>query len=457
MNENFLSEEYINLLNNERKYNINKIFLDIDDEDNMIQISEKLSFLKRDDIYDVKSYLDCIKMLNFIECLIRFSIFPGGKDSPHHFSKLLNSNRTKSVLNQRIISLCLAIFADPKGLNLRNYVLHGFYVESGLPLALINFMLDEIKKYIKDFNFEKPTIDFSLNLELIKFKNGCEDFSFIIKGYDFAIKSNFPLKTNFRMKLLKEAYNMLDQKEYYNSLLYLLPLLEQSLRVYIVKKHNIHEKKMIASGDEHFFSIQDMLKYLPDELQNMINDIFFYPHGPRIRDKVLHGLVDDIHKNLCLLVFNLYERLCEYSMDNACSSYIVYFHPQRLLEYQIYMCTGKCDIDLIKENSHTTLRLVESLRQVYLSKDLNVNSEVKSFFNNSFQKLMCETAVSIVQKSPNENIINNFLILSSLPGKLASQRSYDKFYSSLLNGFKVLKKINTNLPDEITIELLFNY
>jgi hypothetical protein len=113
------------------------------------------------------SLIQTLRLLCDVESRIRFSLWPGGTGAPHHFSKLLNTQRVRSLFFRQEILAILAIFDDPKGLNLRNTTAHGFSIDCSLTSALLNGISNLV--FPKLSGYSPPEFDFSRELSLFQF------------------------------------------------------------------------------------------------------------------------------------------------------------------------------------------------------------------------------------------------------------------------------------------------
>ena len=124
--------------------------------------------------------------------------------------------------------------------------------------------------------------------------------------------------------------------------------------------------RLCASSNDHFLSVPEALDVLPLPIKNMGTDLLFAPDGPRIRDRIMHGFIQDIPKEFAFCIFALFEK-CNIYFDNddinSIGKWDFAFHPARCLEYELSLCCSELSglyIDLLRTyNQQIFERLIE--------------------------------------------------------------------------------------------------
>jgi len=414
----------------------------ISDEFSIRDSARILGMCKRESIVDFGlSYLEAMKLFCLIESKIRFSIWPQGIKAPHHFSKLLNNNRTSEIMDKTMIKCILSIVADPKGLNLRNIATHGFSTCSRLSLPLLKGIKELIEPVLPEYN--PPQFDFIEEISLFKFHEPKLGLPDSLIGYEGAKTTRFPLLDEQRDCVLKMAYDLYNSDDYICALLLLFPIFEHSLRRAAVCQMKLDNERLCASSEEHFYSVKECCEALPPFMSNMINDLLFHPDGPRIRDRLMHGGITSIPKEFAFCIFVLFERCCLYYDDpTLCFQWGFAFHPVRVLEYKLYMCCGIDNIDLLPiYNSRFFIRLTECLISGYEAKDLTFKDPtINAFIRGPFQKLLSTCVIMFIPQDPKESSITHLLGLASAPSKYASLGDSERLKLTLIERLTMIQK-----------------
>lgn len=423
------------------------------------------------------NFLESLHLFIDIEAKIRFSLWKHGINAPHHFSKMCMTAKVQNVLPQADILCILAILADPKGLNLRNIVTHGFSFDTSLSLPLLRGISSKV--YPKLPSYEPPIFNFKQELNLLYFHsfrlnihNEIDKHQFDIN--QFTIFTNpdnnyFPLLDVDRLAALHFAQELYNNNRFVDSLLILFPILEHSIRRAAVAILDLPIKRLCASPDEHFLSIQESLEAFPESHKNMAFDLLFLPNGPRIRDRIMHGAIPEIPQEFAFCIFALFEKCNQYytttENENNEFQWTYAFHPSRCLEYEIMLaCFPNSDdtsneliihqlryeVDLLKlYNSQTFERLIECvaiLHEIHNSwKDQSLHDMFESL---RFNRFICACVLFFVTINIKNGTLQHLNGLVHSIIKFESTNDIPRFKKTCETRVKAMKNYLPFIPNE---------
>ena len=452
---------------NEEYQNFQEAFDHINTEMSIQEVAIELAKCKRENSLNAsKSFLESLKIFIEIEAKIRFTIWPNGINAPHHFSKLLLLNDVKDVFSEKEIICILAVFADPKGLNLRNIATHGLSLNTSLSLPLLrglsSFVLSKLSQYEEENpkkHFQPPFFDFKRELELLKFSSYYIDIPNKLLGYS---EHRFQLLDEKRKQTLLLAYQYFNDEKYVDSLLLLFPILEHSLRRAAVCIMDLPWDRLCASSNDHFLSVPEALDVLPLPIKNMGTDLLFAPDGPRIRDRIMHGFIQDIPKEFAFCIFALFEK-CNIYFDNddinSIGKWDFAFHPARCLEYELSLCCSELSglyIDLLRTyNQQIFERLIECAIAIKSIQNKWKDDHMHSLFENNFQRFLC---LCILYLTINKNVKNGTIqhisgMVQSIL-KMEAINDVRRFQIACEKRIKLIKKFFPFLPSNFSCSFI---
>ena len=453
-NHDYLLSYFDQFKNPENTISFQEAFSKISLKSDIQSIAILLSNVERKTkINDSRSFLELIKLFHEVEARIRYSIFKESDNAPHHLSKLLETKKAKNVLDENEIKCLLAVVADPKGLNLRNLITHGFCYDVSMGLTLIK----EIKSLIfpKLKNFKPVNFNFNMERELFKYNRFRVYLPEKLNGIK---KSKFPLLDDNRYECLNYAYELFEEERYIDSLMLLIPIFEHSLRRYAVIKGELELDKLCASPDEHFLTLKECYKYLPEDLSNCVVDLFFAPDGPRIRDRIMHTSVDEIPREFAMCVFVLFEECCNYCDSSSNIFYWNFaFHPARYLEYEIYLnlisYKSKIqEIDLLKlYNQNTFQTFIECAICLLNSKKTWKNNDATILMDGPFQMFVISCILYIIGQKTTNSTIKNLLGLSYAPNRMEIKNDFPRLKYIIEERVKSIHKYLPFISSELDI------
>jgi hypothetical protein len=370
--------------------------------------------LERD--WSADEALEAIRLFCEIESMIRFSLWPGGNGAPHHFSKLLNTQKVKEVFSRCEILALLAISADPIGLNLRNVTVHGFSLDPSLSLPLLRQLWALLSSKLEnptppDFHWDRELALFSFHQFRIN----------LPPPLGLPGQFIFPLLDTKRRELLERAYELFDEGKFVDSLLLLFPVFEHSLRRAAVSTLDLPPQRLCASSEEHFLSILECLEVLPTSIQSALTDLLFAPDGPRIRDRIMHGNTREIPREFAECIFRLFEVCCTYFESEQCDVvWDLAFHPSRCLEYELGLVVNIRRMDFYKlYDSETCEKLIEVVTVTGQSVGtMFKDSLTTQLLAGSFQRFVCVCVLFMVGQKARASSVRNLLALAYAPSRL---------------------------------------
>jgi hypothetical protein len=383
-----------------------------------------------------ESFVEALRLFCEVEARIRFSLWPGGVNAPHHFSKLLNTKKVQSIFSRREILAVLAIFADPKGLNLRNITAHGFSVDTSLTLPLLRGISGLILPKLS--GYAPPVFDFAREQALLNFHKFRLDFPSslaIVCGSKF---SRFDAR---RSELLSRAYCLFADEHIIESLMILFPLFEHSLRRSAVAVLGLPTERLCASSEEHFLSIQECLDALPCALKKMVTDLLFAPDGPRLRDRLMHGNVAEIPKDFAFALFVLFEKCAQY-FENLETDFFwdMAFHPSRNLEFELSLIVSVKHLDfMVVYDSESYERLIECLATVRMAIGTAFKDKaITTLLNGPFPRFIAICVMYFAAQSVKTASVKHLLALAYAPSKFGSVNDADRFRATVVARVKAI-------------------
>jgi hypothetical protein len=384
-------------------------------------------------------FLESMKLFCEVEARIRFSLWPAGVGAPHHFSKLLNTRKVRELFSESEILVIRAIFADEKGLNLRNITTHGLCFDPSLSLSLLIGLQNLIFPRLSDFHPRE--FNFERELQLFEFHNFRLSFSPSLSG---ARPSIFPVLDSRRLACVNLAYTLFDANNFVDALLLLFPIFEHSLRRAAISLLKLPIRRLCASSEEHFLSVKECCCILPQSLQSMVHELLTAPDGPRLRDRIMHGAVREVPRGFATALFVLFEKCVDYF---ECGSieimWDLVFHPARCLEYELSKVVNlKRRLDFVKVyNPRVYERLIESavLAQSFPEnrfKDL----DCREFVGKTFGKFICLCILYFAGEKVPNSAIQNLLALAHAPGKYGEMNDVDRFRLGVCNRVAGIQK-----------------
>lgn len=432
------------------EFEFKDIIQKIDPEWTVTQVASCLGKCKRTKITDpVASFIESMVYFCDIEAKIRFSLWPKGNGAPHHFSKLLITQRAQQTFSQKEILCILAIFADPKGLNLRNIVAHGFSFDSSLSLSLLNGIGDLI--FPKLPTYDPPEYQFEYEMQLLNFhKHHLVSYPTTITQIT---SSKFLLLDDIRLSALEKAYLLFFDAQYKEALLLLFPIFEHSLRRAAVSIQNLPLERLCASSEEHFLTIKECTEILPQSLANMTIDLLFTPDGPRLRDRLMHGATNIFSHDIVFAFFILFEQCCKF-FDNDLFDFEwpFLFHPCRVFEYEVSKFINISEFDLMKiYDSKKFGRLIEIIKSLSISYENNFkDEEILSILDGRLQIFITASVICFLFQSIKPNHLAQLDGIAHSLIKFGPINEAERFKKNLIDRFKIIQKF---IPIMNTIDI----
>ncbi|XP_029643207.2 endoplasmic reticulum membrane-associated RNA degradation protein-like isoform X1 [Octopus sinensis] len=233
-----------------------------------------------------------------------------GTKCPAKLKDLLLTNELREVFGEVIISVLQTCIGPPVSLNLRNIAWHGFFSPAELPKQYVYFLmvlapsLGYVMSSIDVAITHRQPVDFSHHIKLLshllpgnKSKNSEDLYSDIFRNTSMIPTSH--------QVVWSKCLHFYQQQRYGWFVVLLLPQIESALRCIFCSANNCSHRMLTAESDVLYTTLNEILsKYLSDgeennlkhilgsTLMDFLHDLFVYPEGPRLRDRVSHGEVD---------------------------------------------------------------------------------------------------------------------------------------------------------------------
>jgi hypothetical protein len=245
------------------------------------------------------------------------------KQIPLILRDLLASEEILTVFGENIIFFINSFIGSPEGLNLRNISWHGFISLEEFDSHYTHFLFVLFASCVKFTNeyFSKDFI--SKDLYHLNYNGMKQEYSFknpeFMKHIRDAVETSYfviPGSHEFILKSFEEYF----KGRYVQSMTYLLPQFEHSLRRLYVIVHDEFPEEMLCAQSKVLFttldiilsllledgSLNKLIEYFGENIISALNDIFVHYDGPRIRDKVAHGDVIELDERIARMVLHLY-------------------------------------------------------------------------------------------------------------------------------------------------------
>lgn len=290
-----------------------------------------------------------------------FSLAPT-RPVPFLLRDLLNETALDNLLGKQTMEFLKLLLCGPTSLNLRNLAWHGFLNPGQYPDRLAYFLIALVVFIDSKLTFVSITERARFNLanvrpldvnreHVLRFKLAKRD------EYHEAI-DNSVLIDESRRDLWRKAVVELDNNNAdaaYARMIILLPEIEHVMRKLYARAHEIETNScQIAFTDEFYLTMDDLMNstsqnrlvsgLLDSTLVVVMMDLFNYVDGPRIRDRLSHGEINN-NKSANIIDFYFVDLLvivaiCLVSLPHRprlidSLSYEPNFHPIAVLRNQL--------------------------------------------------------------------------------------------------------------------------
>lgn len=271
--------------------------------------------LRYEDEYCPKTVLILLLITAALEKALGNVFMLKGSHCPSMLKDLLLTTELMEILGPSVIKLLHVLIGPPASLNLRNVAWHGFLGDNELSnryccfLVLLAASIGNIllSKGISNIP-QRPFVSWKLSLQ-------SKVLTHPLNAGTADIRENLECLQKYLEKAwvivpeTKQQWQLLfilcEEGRYGFCLTLLLPLLEHCLRRVFAAVNNCPERILTAESCTLYTTFTEMLdQNLPDGTANkllllltepcmdLLQDMLFYPHGPRVRDHISHGEVD---------------------------------------------------------------------------------------------------------------------------------------------------------------------
>jgi hypothetical protein len=289
---------------------------------------------------------------------------------------ILKNPELDKYLGEDVVFLIRCFTGPIQSMNLRNLLWHGFLGLNEFQPAFTSFLFALIFS-VGNLESVKGRTSLRESLDVDQFM---KDTQAVILDPNFEkdhlldmVRHSFFI-AELRKIDFEKAIDSFYRGEYYYTIALLLPLLEQSMRRFFGYVNNCPERIHCAETDIMYTTFDEMLDPFVDEDGNIPNllyneighhvlfalfDYLFWKDGPRIRDKIAHGIVNPrtIPKCIPQMILNSLVYLCyKYSVFppgeepavpyhelykewyDSFNNYEPLFHPVKCLVKDMFDC-----------------------------------------------------------------------------------------------------------------------
>uniref|UniRef100_A0A6B2L093 DUF4209 domain-containing protein n=1 Tax=Arcella intermedia TaxID=1963864 RepID=A0A6B2L093_9EUKA len=259
---------------------------------------------------------------------------------PRRMTELLDMPQLKEILSPIMLLIIKISIGPPPGLNIRNLLWHGFLSDGEFQIEITSLLILLICQLLHQnrSTFGHLSVIKKKNIQewidKLKFSVSCNIFG---EGREGELNSIEPLlnKSFFIIPSQKSqwrlAFSFLKKQENYLSTIVLIPLLEHSIRRVFAVSNECGSRVLTARVHSLMTTmdtlLDDFIETTPNlifnefgqNIMHILHDLFIAKQGPRIRDLIAHGVVEETtiptYFSNCLAALAIY--LClKYDVDN---------------------------------------------------------------------------------------------------------------------------------------------
>jgi hypothetical protein len=477
-------------INFNTQFSFIKNFITQDNDLNLIKkcFENSTSTLNNAQIHQIQVYISLLNIFVIFERYLRQLIVTltcsGDKTEAGNLNQfllrdLISNKILEKVLNRNLINLIKCLIGSPYSLNLRNLLWHGFlqinecshYYEYFLLIILdkIGQEMEQQQKHqkfaesrlqvkkIENYQIRSLNAEYKFNDSLIEIKNN-------INVYLSIINDSILINDSQKMLLSFIINNLfIIQKSYIQTILSLLPQIEFLLRKLYIIENRLDFKFNLSAQEKFFYLTMDeimlefilpvnseskiLLKKLVDnepattsgiknrlplklgnEFMILLNDLFMYNDGPRIRDRLSHGEYELTYDQKNEEKYGIYAVLSIYSIINLVktsttstklayesfiSDYKCSYHPLACIKYDLINLIGIFELNFMNKGlilNEKCFKMIEKLKIDNFYTFTTMDSLVKYLESESFNSKY----LFLYSKISNQLDMNNSLQIINL-------------------------------------------
>ncbi|XP_067130562.1 endoplasmic reticulum membrane-associated RNA degradation protein-like isoform X2 [Centruroides vittatus] len=290
-------------------------------EEQFFELSDNLTWTNNKEIF-----LKCYNMLKHDDAVNNVLVI-----------LYLSSVIERSLGNMKVLQI---LIGPPSSLNLRNLVWHGFVSPHeiqkcfGYFLLVLAISLGETLKENRINISDIPVRENVIFSQTSVWKNYFPDISCNNIPTIKEIFSATPIILTSRKIYWYTLLLKYQERKYDDCITLLLPQLECCLRVIYTTVNKCHDRMLTAEVTSLYTTLEEilndcvldkpnqMIQALGENYRELLFDIFVYPEGPRVRDRISHGEV-----NLVKIPFHLVNFILNVSIAVCCK----FLPPDNLL------------------------------------------------------------------------------------------------------------------------------
>ncbi|XP_028653152.1 endoplasmic reticulum membrane-associated RNA degradation protein-like isoform X2 [Erpetoichthys calabaricus] len=296
-------------------------------------------------------------------------------ECPFLLKTLLLSKELSHVFGAAVMDVLRVFMGSPKSLNLRNLLWHGFASPQEIPsmyCSMLLLMVVGLGQIFQNYKYRTDCILVHRNMfsfsqwdQLFIFPVLCEEALSLAEG--LIKKSDFVL--SIMLPYWQAGITAYREERYADSLMFILPQMECSLRCVYTRANNCPHRLQTAESEEFYTTLDEILAknvkrteinalptMLGEPIMELLWDLLNNPEGPRIRDHLSHGEVDltsfprvianEILASSLVLLYKFIGKPCKELEENeimgkivsSAETYSSQFHPIGKLRNQVLKC-----------------------------------------------------------------------------------------------------------------------
>ncbi|XP_054857165.1 endoplasmic reticulum membrane-associated RNA degradation protein [Eublepharis macularius] len=233
------------------------------------------------------------------------------KDCPFLLRDLLASWELSTVFGQSVMDVLKVFIGSPDGLNLRNILWHGFASPQEIPAkysSMLLFLTIGLGQLLNNYLLQtqsvlvhRPYVSFTKLEELRVFPDLRNELLSLAE--ELVIKSSIIVRTMQPFWII--ALTSFRQHRYADSVILLLPQLENGLRLLFTTVNKCPSRLITAESSSQYTTFDEMLAkqfnneevnklplVLGESAMEFLWDFLNHQEGPRIRDHLSHGEIN---------------------------------------------------------------------------------------------------------------------------------------------------------------------
>lgn len=281
-------------------------------------------------------YCACLQLVAILERSLQNLHWSIDGKTPVILKDLLRSSTLHTFLSPSIVLWLDILVGSPKSLNIRNLLWHGFGSAAENPenfVFVIFFTLLVISRFVHSHSLQIASRPFHVLQELKIISSHTQLTSSYQPEEFFKIMKTVQVKS----AEIFQAVQFAQAKHYGLACMLLLTSFEHIMRIAFCVFNECPSRIMTAVNSEYFTTLDvvfeesfgdihkpnRLYEALPARLRTALNDLLYYPHGLRLRDKLSHMEIyhKSVTKEVWLYTFNIISATVYHFLSDSPSNY----------------------------------------------------------------------------------------------------------------------------------------